>query len=133
MLQIPKNGFINSGVYSLFENGVVDKSHHEHPATRHDFQEMASQQFTTAGLQLNSAYAAGNDQQEPPLTTQTAWFKGCLDYIFLSSGHWTVTHVLDMPYRVVEGIEPQVEGFGPIPDGEFPSDHLAMGCQIVLN
>lgn len=132
MTQIPRNGFINSGVYNLFERGVVDKTHHEHPATRHDFQEMAAQQFTTAGLRLQSAYAAGNDQQEPPLTTQTAWFEGCLDYIWSSVGHWQVTHILEMPYKVMEGREPRAEGFAAIPDAEFPSDHLAMGCRLVL-
>lgn len=132
LLQIPDEGFVNSGVYNLFERGMIDKSHHEHPATRHNFQEMASQQFTTAGLQLHSAYAAGNEEKEPPLTTQTAWFKGCLDYIWMSLGHWHVTHVLDMPYKTVEGREPQAEGFCAIPDAEFPSDHLAMGCRLVL-
>ena len=132
VMQIPKNGFVNSGVYNLFEHNMVDSSHHEHPATRHAFEEMTQQKFTTAGLQLHSAYAAGNAQQEPPLTTQTAWFKGCLDYVWLSSKHWHVTHVLDMPYKVVDGCEPQADNFAPIPDADFPSDHLAMGCKAVL-
>lgn len=133
LLQIPKEGFLTSGVCHLFQHGLVDSTHHEHPAEKHHaFADTAQQQFSTCGLQLRSAYAEGNDQQEPPVTTQTDYFKGCLDYVFVSAAHWAVTHTLSMPYEVKQGRVPQAEGFGPIPDSGFPSDHLAMGCKVVL-
>lgn len=134
-VQIPNSGFLTSGVYSLFSSstGAVDRFHHEHPATKHQaYKDMSKEVFTTSGLQLESAYAAGNGGEEPPLTTQTDFFMGCLDYIWLSSKHWHVTHTLNMPYDVGNGPEPQAVGFRPIPDEEFPSDHLAMGCQATL-
>ena len=131
--QIPKEGFLTSGVYHLFQHGLVDSTHHEHPARKHySFADTAQHQFTACGLQLQSALAEGSDQQEPPLTTQTKHFKGCLDYIFVSAAHWAVTHILSMPYKVKQGLVPQAENFGPIPDADFPSDHLAMGCKVVL-
>ena len=93
---------------------------------------MSQDVFTTSDLRLRSAYAAGNRGQEPPLTTQTDFFMGCLDYVWLSRDHWTVTHTLSMPYDVDRGPTPQGVGFRPIPDDEFPSDHLAMGCRAML-
>lgn len=134
--QIPQSGFLTSGVYALFtsKSGMVDKSHYEHPASRHQaYKAMSEEVFTTSGLKLQSAYAAGNEGQEPPLTTQTDYFMGCLDYIWLSRKHWHVTHTLSMPYDVSNGPEPQNVGFRPIPDAEFPSDHLAVGCRVALH
>ena len=124
-----------SGVYSLFtaKDGTVNAKHHEHPAVKHKaYQSTSKEIFTTSGLALESAYAAGNEGQEPPLTTQTSSFMGCLDYIWLSRNHWHVTHTLSMPYDESKGPTPQGVGFRPIPDSEFPSDHLAMGCRAVL-
>lgn len=128
-------GYLSSGVYALLssEQGVVDSSHHEHPATRHHaYKDLGELEFDTSQLKLHSAYAAGNDSQEPPLTTQTNSFMGCLDYIWLSQKHWQVTSTLSMPYDVQKGPQPQTVGFRPIPDKEFPSDHLAVGCQVIL-
>lgn len=133
-MQIPL-GFLSSGVYALLssEQGVIDSSHHEHPATRHRaYKDLQEHEFDTSQLQLHSAYAAGNDGQEPPLTTQTNSFMGCLDYIWLSRKHWQVTSTLSMPYDVQKGPQPQTVAFRPIPDEEFPSDHLAVGCQVIL-
>ena len=93
---------------------------------------MQQHMFDTSKLQLHSAYAAGNQGREPPLTTQTSTFMGCLDYIWLSRKHWRVTSTLRMPYDVQKGPQPETVGFRPIPDKEFPSDHLAVGCQVVL-
>ena len=93
---------------------------------------MQNYDFNTSGLRLHSAYAAGNDGQEPPLTTQTSTFMGCLDYIWLSQKHWEVTSTLSLPYDARKGPEPQNVQFRPIPDAQFPSDHLAVACQVVL-
>ena len=45
---------------------------------------------------------------EPPLTTKTASFAGCLDYIWLSRGgddrpHFKVLQTLDLPYEIPTG------------------------------
>ena len=122
-------------MYALLssEQGVVDSSHHEHPATRHRaYEDMGEFEFHTYKLKLHSAYAAGNEGQELPLTTQTNSFMGCLDYIWLSRKQLQVTSTLTMPYDVHKGPQPQTVGFRPIPDKEFPSDHLAVGCQVIL-
>lgn len=133
-VQIPLEGFLSSGVYALLsKHEGVNSSHHEHPATRHSaYKDMQQHNFDTSKLQLHSAYAAGNERHEPPLTTQTSTFMGCLDYIWLSRKHWQVTSTLCMPYDVQKGPQPETVGFRPIPDKEFPSDHLAVGCQVIL-
>ena len=134
-MQIPQQGFLSSGVHALLssEQDGIDSSHHEHPATRHSaYMDMQQHVFDTSRLQLHSAYAADNHGHEPPLTTQTSTFMGCLDYIWLSRKHWQVTSTLGMPYNVQKGPQPENVGFRPIPDKEFPSDHLTVGCQVIL-
>lgn len=74
--------------------------------------------------------------REPTLTTRTKGFDGCLDYIWLSKQHWGVTSTLEMPYREPDEAGPP-EGiahdeFGTCPSRDFPSDHLAVGCEAVL-
>ena len=133
-MQIPPEGFLSSGVYALLssEQEGIDSTHHDHPATRHSaYKDMQQHMFNTSNLRLHSAYAAGNEGHEPPLTTQTSTFMGCLDYIWLSRKHWQVTSTLGMPYDVQKG-RPETVGFRPVPDKEFPSDHLAVGCQVIL-
>lgn len=96
--------------------------------------------------------------REPPLTTRTTTFHGVLDYLFLSPGCFEVLSTLEMPYPW----HPQAAGadggsgsgsgqqrregdaapvppsavplaaLAPAPNAVFPSDHLAVGAELVL-
>lgn len=73
-------------------------------------------------------------RREPPLTTRTPTFAGCLDYIWVSRGHWDVQCTLSLPYEEPSTwVDPLTDvDFAPIPNEEFPSDHIAMGCILRL-
>ncbi|GIL47037.1 hypothetical protein Vafri_3872 [Volvox africanus] len=125
-----------SGVYTLLTRGSLPTDHPDHPASRRRLGETSNLDFrgldlTTAGLRLASAYCLANGR-EPPLTTRTATFAGCLDYIFVSPQHFDVTSTLDFPYDLPLGSYDTVRDplsdvkFPPIPNGAFPSDHLSL-------
>lgn len=87
--------------------------------------------LSTAGLQLQSVYLAFSGR-EPPLTTKTHIFAGCLDYLWCSAGNWAVTALLDLPYPDGSGPDPSTVEIGMMPDELFPSDHLAIGADLRL-
>ena len=70
------------------------------------------------------------------MTTRTGTFAGNLDYIWLSKQHFEVTAVMDMPYEIPAeerlGQSKLKELLPAIPNQWFPSDHLAIGCDVVL-
>ncbi len=97
--------------------------------------------------------------REPPLTTRTATWAGCIDFVWVTRGSFAVASALALPYSdggrppVGPGpLPPGAEGQGPgvaaggvawrdplkdiefvaIPDQRYPSDHLAVGGQVVL-
>lgn len=53
--------------------------------------------LTTSGLRLGSAHMLAHGQ-EPPLTTRTPNFAGCLDYIWVSHASVRVEATLGLPY-----------------------------------
>lgn len=87
--------------------------------------------LSTAGLQLQSTHMAARGH-EPPLTTKTATFAGCLDYLWCSAGDWAATALLELPYPQGSGPDPQTVELGTLPNEHFPSDHLAMGADLRL-
>ncbi|KAK9810006.1 hypothetical protein WJX72_003259 [[Myrmecia] bisecta] len=134
--KVPEGKFLTSGVYQLLATGQLEVSHQDHPSQRRpdEDDELAREIFSTSGLSLHSMILATPTQREPPLTTKTDKFAGCLDYIFLSQIHWLVTGVLGMPYNGADGsvVDPADVDFPPVPDAIFPSDHLSMGCKLQL-
>lgn len=74
--------------------------------------------------------------REPTLTTRTSHFEGCLDYIWLSRGHWEVQSTLEMPYSEPAEAGPpggiSKQELGTCPNKQQPSDHLAIGCEAAL-
>jgi mRNA deadenylase 3'-5' endonuclease subunit Ccr4 len=66
------------------------------------------------------------------MTNITPSFRGCLDYIWLSAGHWDVKDTLSMPYSEEDGPDPANIKFRSMPNENFPSDHLAIACIIEL-
>ena len=43
-----------------------------------------------------------------------------------------MTALLEMPYIAPPGADAaEVAGFGPLPNDEHPSDHLAMGARLI--
>lgn len=107
--------------------------------------------FTSSGLNLSSVYTdvAGS---EPPLTTKTASFEGCLDYVWVAKECFQSVEVLEMPYvwkqeKNVNGGGEGINGGGVegdssgnsvrsvedlevMPNEWFPSDHIAIGAKI---
>ncbi|KXZ55860.1 hypothetical protein GPECTOR_2g1411 [Gonium pectorale] len=130
-----------SGVYTLLTRGSLGPDHPDHPATRRRPAETGNPDFRavtlgSAGLSLASAYQLMFGR-EPPLTTRTSSFAGCLDYIFVSPKHFEVTRALELPYTV-DGLgsgggvrDPLADvAFPPIPNEDFPSDHLSLAALL---
>ena len=84
------------------------------------------------GVPLTSAYAACLGR-EPPVTNNTATFRGTLDYIWLAGADdIAVASVLEMPYGDT-ALTPDDVRLAPIPDENFPSDHLAIAARLHLH
>lgn len=104
-------------------------------------------------------YLASPRCRDPPLTTRTNNFAGCLDYIFVSPRHFDVLRTLELPYEHSSGEEaprgdpgrggagggkgeaagtypgvrdPMDVPFPPIPNEVFPSDHLSLAVVLGL-
>ena len=83
------------------------------------------------GIALTSAYLAcrGN---EPPITNNTASFRGALDYVwFGGADDFSVSSVLELPYAETSP-RPEDIDLLPMPNEHFPSDHLAVGATLQL-
>jgi CCR4-NOT transcription complex subunit 6 len=108
--------------------------------------------LSTRGLRLVTAHAAARGGAEPSLTTRTATFSGALDHIFIgprpaepdqqqqqqqqqpqSSGGdgRSAPSSASLPWHVEATLGlPALQG--PIPDAEWPSDHLPVGADLLL-
>lgn len=71
---------IVSGVVEVLTRGVLPPSHHEHPSRRALRPELPALRTFITPVQSVYRVARGAD---PPITTRTATFEGCLDYIFV--------------------------------------------------
>jgi hypothetical protein len=122
-------------VHQLLSSGALDAAHQHHPTNRRwpalDLPALRALRFSTAGMQLSSAYLSGLGR-EPPLTNKHPAFSGCLDYIWLSSRRWQVAAVLEMPYQMLQRQKPSEVQFPSIPDRVWPSDHLALAADVVM-
>ncbi len=88
-----------------------------------------TQAMLDTGIPLISAYAARLGH-EPPITNNTASFRGTLDYIWLAgAGDFSVASVLEMPYAD-SALKPDDVRLAPMPDETFPSDHLAIAAKL---
>ena len=154
---IPPGTWKTSGVYDLMATGYLPINHKDHPAARVPYsgwvqeQQQQEQQltgqkqpgahaqqdghtpFSTHGLQLVSAYFAARGA-EPPLTNKHKGFAGCLDYIWISREKLRVVEVLALPYECM-GLRqvphvPEAVPFPPIPNKDWPSDHLALAAKL---
>ncbi|KAF5832704.1 CCR4-NOT transcription complex, subunit 6-like protein [Dunaliella salina] len=130
----PQN-FLTSGVYQLLSGGELPTSHHDHPVTRRHATAAVSMSqppsslsvlwplctapLTSSGIQLQSVYSAFCGK-EPDITTRTATFSGCLDYIWITPQKLDVLDVLP------------VEDQGPIPNDQNASDHLPIGATLAF-
>ena len=78
------------------------------------------------------------------VTSRDVFVASCIDFIWLGyvngppindeSAAPAVTALLEMPYTLPEGVWPRttMTQFGPIPNGDWPSDHLAIGATIAF-
>ncbi|GIL59916.1 hypothetical protein Vafri_14576 [Volvox africanus] len=159
---VPPGGLM-SGVYTLLAQGSLPPEHPDHPATRvwedegpcsPGEERFPQLHLTSAQLQFTSLNAEAFGR-EPPLTTRTASWAGCIDFVWLSRGDFSVASALAMPYddgglpplgpdadstggcgrgsRAPTWCDPLSDvRFSPIPDEFFPSDHLAVGGDVVV-
>ena len=87
------------------------------------------QAMLDTGIPLTSAYAACLGH-EPPITNNTASFRGTLDYIwFAGADDFSVASVLEMPYSGTAATPDDIQ-LAPMPDQTFPSDHLAIAARL---
>jgi endonuclease/exonuclease/phosphatase family metal-dependent hydrolase len=137
------------GVYELLSTGRLRTDHEDHPVTKH----------TTNGMPdltcdaLTSAYAlsgrvsepamrpssfrwlpilTGSATQEPTCTMKDHRGARCLDYLWLG-GAARLVRTLRMPYGGAQsGDAGAAASFPRIPNRQWPSDHLAIGAEILL-
>ncbi|PSC74002.1 Ccr4p [Micractinium conductrix] len=143
---VPPGGALVGGVYRLLAGEEVDPTHQDHPARRslgggaRGARDLSTLLLGSRPLRLRSAAAAAWGR-EPPLTNCTPSFRGCLDYCWLSQGHWAVREALELPYRFDPAppgapaavVDPEhVTDLPPLPDERHPSDHLPLGFRLTL-
>jgi CCR4-NOT transcription complex subunit 6 len=156
---VPPGQTLTSGVYSLLAGcgQPLPSTHPDHPAQRQQrggggggashaqqaaqaaqLGQLAGVRLSSGALCLESAAVAAWGR-EAPVTNKTASFAGCLDYVWLSRGHWAVSAALHPPYRFdrpppgqpAQVADPgDVSDLPPIPNQHFPSDHLALGFRL---
>ncbi|PNH11849.1 CCR4-NOT transcription complex subunit 6-like [Tetrabaena socialis] len=113
---VAPGGCLVGGVYELLSRGCLGAEHPHHPARlrrpTEDMERLSRLRFDTAGkprgggqdtkrtcgLRLPGSQMVANGR-EPPATIRTGGFRGGIDYVFVSRGHWAVSCTLDMPYR----------------------------------
>jgi CCR4-NOT transcription complex subunit 6 len=115
--------------------GHITAKHPHHPYQRNrlspDPQALKALEFDAAGLQLKSSWVEGKGH-EPPFTNRHSSFAGCIDYVWLSP-QLQVVGLLDMPYTYSShSNDHRSVTFGFTPNEQWPSDHLAMGAELVL-
>lgn len=153
---VPEGEAIISGAYELLSTGKLPVSSSDHPSRRRKgdtskvlfataqatagtsssynaalTQCVCMQAMLDTGIALTSAYAACLGR-EPPITNNTATFRGALDYIwFGGADEFSVSSVLELPYAD-SALRPEDVQLAPIPDERFPSDHLAIAARLQL-
>lgn len=129
-------GYMTSGVYEMLHTGQLPKSHPDHPFTRRADNSAAQAPFTSGGLMLRSLHFSLLGH-EPPVTNRTDKFAGCLDYVFFSPAEWTPLTHLGLPYEYeaendAATKDPMRVLLPPLPNRQFPSDHLPIGGDLFL-
>eukprot|EP00882_Tetradesmus_deserticola_P034952 GHRQ01040310.1.p1 GENE.GHRQ01040310.1~~GHRQ01040310.1.p1 ORF type:complete len:161 (+),score=72.11 GHRQ01040310.1:104-586(+) len=120
--------------------GSASDSDEEQDGSRSEDADQQQQQqqhveLNTSGLNLCSAYLAARGA-EPPLTNKHPGFAGCLDYVWYSPDTIDVLGTLALPYETLGYAQlphsPYAVPFDNIPNGVWPSDHLAVGAVLLI-
>ena len=123
---------IPSGLFHLLTRGELPSDHPEHPDSWH-----TSMTFKDANprigrmssrWRLRNAYVEPKFENRRPLfTTKTDDFQGWIDHVFVNE-KVDVEMVWSPPiYAGDLEANTKARSFGPIPDSQFPSDHLPIG------
>nr|CAH7722308.1 unnamed protein product [Callosobruchus chinensis] len=109
------NSTPDCGIYKLYTTGKVSKDCIDYQSKKEEaIQEVEFKQ----GLKLNSAYGT------PKYTNYTAGFADCLDYIYYDTDSFQTTQVVPLPSH--EEVTQNIA----LPSVVFPSDHLALVCDL---
>jgi CCR4-NOT transcription complex subunit 6 len=125
-----------AGAALLLSTGTCPPGHPHHPARQRGGPAVP---LTTGewGPLLSVRAAAGG---EPALTTRRPTFEATLDYVFVSPSAWRVRAVMVDPWWG-DGARaaghpcppaPPPDDFPPMPNADWPSDHLAVGADLEL-
>ena len=121
-----------SGVYTLLYTGRLRPDHPDHPGSmcRHvrPCPALSQTWLDTSCLGHLESMHYTLHKEEPLFTNKTNRFSGCLDYVWHTPAHFTVVSSLPLPYSG----EAAAARFPAIPNQDYPSDHLAMGCTLQL-
>lgn len=128
------------GVYRLFRTGCLAREHPEHPIKTGSSPSLDCD-LVSPLVPMVSAYGGEiGASSEPETTSRDLHYISCLDYIWLgatvpSDGPIeeqdkvvpVVIELLELPFESGKSV-----AFGPIPDSNWPSDHLAIGATVVM-
>ena len=124
-----------SGVFKLLETGELTAEHPEHPDAWHNSMGV-SYPNPRLGV-LKSRYRVQNAydipefvSRRPMFTTKTDEFQGWIDHIFVNDGI-SVEQVLSPPIYMGDlDASRKARKFRPIPNANFPSDHVPLGIVV---
>eukprot|EP01038_Epipyxis_sp_PR26KG_P007935 gene7935-10768_t len=126
-------GDYKSALFEIFSNGYLNINHPQHPDNWFNTKVNANSPNPRLG-QLNSNLILHNIYEmnefidsKPLFTTKTDEFQGWIDHIW-TNNKIDVDMVLSPPIRSGD-LEANIKGrrFAPIPNKNFPSDHLPIG------
>lgn len=126
-----------SGVFKLLETGELTAEHPEHPDAWHNSMGVG---YPNPRLgSLKSKYTVRNAYQtsefvnrRPMFTTKTDDFQGWIDHVFINDGI-NVEQVLSPPIYMGDlDASRKARKFKPIPNRNFPSDHVPLGVVVSI-
>ena len=124
-----------SGVFKLLETGELTADHPEHPNTWHNSMGVCYPNPRLGALKsrhkVRNAYQMPEfAARRPMFTTKTDDFQGWIDHIFVNQGV-EVEQVLSPPIYMGDlDASRKARRFKPIPNTNFPSDHIPLGIVI---
>ena len=118
----------NSAVYEFMSTGQVSMNHPEVLSDPEGIIAALGVKTIHHELNLHSCYK-DTMGEEPQYTNYTDHYQGCLDYIWVTS-----PIIQPMKVSMLPSV-PEICSFGDLklPNPKYPSDHLALDCNMVID